>query len=137
MRRYGTGSHHGRGRRSVIVVVTVVALVLAMAAAGGAYLLLRTKGSPQQTAASYRAGWQHGDYAAMDRVSVNTPRSGLAGPLRQAGAELGLRRIRLMPGPVTVSGGSAQARFTATADLASGHVWTYTGRLRLVRQDRR
>jgi cell division protein FtsI/penicillin-binding protein 2 len=38
---------------------------------------------------------------------------------------------------VTVSGGSAQARFTATADLASGHVWTYTGRLQLVRQNRR
>jgi len=36
-----------------------------------------------------------------------------------------------------VSGGSAQARFTATADLASGHVWTYTGRLQLVRQSRR
>jgi hypothetical protein len=131
------GRHLGRRRRSVTVVVTVAALVLATAAAGGGYLLLRTKGSPQQTAASYLLGWQRGDYAAMDRVSVNAPRSGLAGPLRQAAAELGLRRIRLAPGPVTVSGGSAQARFTVTAGLASGHVWTYTGRLRLVRQDRR
>jgi len=131
------GRHLGRRRRSVTVVVTVVALVLAVAAAGGGYLLLRTKGSPQQTEASYLLGWQRGDYAAMDRVSVNAPRSGLAGPLRQAAAELGLRRIRLAPGPVTASGGSAQARFTVTADLASGHVWTYTGRLRLVRQDRR
>jgi hypothetical protein len=131
------GRHLGRRRRSVTAVVTVAALVLAAAAAGGGYLLLRTKGSPQQTAASYLLGWQRGDYAAMDRVSVNAPRSGLAGPLRQAAAELGIRRIRLAPGPVTVSGGSAQARFTVTAGLASGHVWTYTGRLRLVRQDRR
>ena len=131
------GRHLGRRRRSVTVVVTVVALVLAAVAAGGGYLLLRTKGSPQQTEASYLLGWQRGDYAAMGRVSVSAPRSGLAGPLRQAAAELGLRRIRLAPGPVTVSGGSAQARFTATADLASGHVWTYTGRLQLVRQNRR
>jgi hypothetical protein len=126
------GRHLGRRRRSVTVVVPVAALVLAAAAAGGGYLLLRTKGSPQQTAASYLAGWQHGDYAAMDRVSVNAPRSGLAGPLRQAAAELGLRRIRLVPGPVTVSGGSAQARFTATADLASGHVWPRPAASRLV-----
>jgi cell division protein FtsI/penicillin-binding protein 2 len=73
----------------------------------------------------------------MQKVSVNVPRSGLAGPLRQAAAELGVRRLRLAPGPVTASGGSAVAQFTATADLASGHTWTYTGRLRLVRQDHR
>ena len=126
-----------RRRRSVTAVVAVVVLVLAVAAAGGGYLLLRTTGSPQQTAASYLGDWQRGSYAAMDEVSQNVPRSGLAGPLRQAAAELGLRRLRLVPGPVTTGGGSAQARFTATADLASGHVWTYTGQLRLVRQDRR
>jgi len=137
MRRKHRQSHLGHRRRSVVAVVMVVALILVAAAAGGGYLLLRTKGSPQQTAASYLSGWQRGDYSAMDRVSVNVPRSGLAVSLRQAAAELGLRRIRLAPGPVTVSGGSAQARFTATADLASGHVWTYTGRLQLVRQNRR
>jgi hypothetical protein len=127
----------GRRRRVATVVVTVAALVVAAVAAGGAYLLLRTTGSPQQTAARYLSGWQRGNYSAMDQVSVDVPRSGLAGPLRQAAAELGIRRLRLVPGPVTVSGGSAQARFTATASLASGHVWTYTGGLRLVRQDRR
>src|SRR5215469_16431798 len=86
MRRRHRQSHHGHRRRSVIIVVTVVALVVAAAAAGGGYLLLRTKGSPQQTAASYLSGWQHGDYAAMDRASVNVPQSGLAGPLRRAAA---------------------------------------------------
>ncbi len=115
----------GRRRPVVTVVVTVAALVVAAAVAGGGYLLLHTKGSPQQAAARYLADWQRDDYSAMDQVSVNVPRSGLAGPLRQAAAQLGVRRLRLVPGPVTVSGGSAQARFTAAASLSSGHVWTY------------
>jgi cell division protein FtsI/penicillin-binding protein 2 len=37
---------------------------------------------------------------------------------------------------VTVDGGSASARFTAAASLASGHVWSYQGRLGLVTRDR-
>jgi hypothetical protein len=131
-----SGIFRGR-RRSVAVVATVAVLVIAAAGAAAGYLLLRTVGSPRQTAASYLRGWQQGNYAAMQQVSVNVPGSGLSGPLRQAAAELGVRRLRLAPGPVTAGGGSAVARFTATADLASGHTWTYTGRLRLVRQERR
>jgi transpeptidase family protein/MecA-like transpeptidase family protein len=131
-----SGIFRGR-RRSVAVVVTVAVLVVAAAGVAAGYLLLRTVGSPRQTAASYLRGWQQGRYAAMQKVSVNVPRSGLADPLRQAAAELGVRHLRLAPGPVTASGGSAVARFTATADLVSGHTWTYTGRLRLVRQDHR
>ena len=124
-----------RRRRSVIAVVVAV-LVLALGALVGNYLLRRTIGSPSLTAASYLAAWQRGSYAAMDKVSVNVPRSGLAGPLKQASAELGIRRIRLSRGRVTTAGGSAQANFTATATLASGHIWTYQGRLRLVNQNR-
>jgi hypothetical protein len=130
-----SGVFRGR-RRSVVVVVTVAVLVVAAAGVAAGYLLLRTLGSPQQTAAVYLRGWQRDDYAAMQKVSVNVPRSGLAAPLREAATELGVRRLRLAPGPVAASGGSAVARFTATADLVSGHTWTYTGRLRLVRQDR-
>jgi hypothetical protein len=124
-----------RPRRRAIFA-WAIAVVVAAAAAGG-YLLLRTRGSPQQTAASYLRAWQRGSYAAMGQVSVNVPGSGLAGPLRQADADLGLRRIRLVPGPVTTDGGSARAGFTATADIAGGHVWTYHGELRLVARDRR
>ena len=128
-----------RDRRRAIVagVVGAVLIVAAAAAAGGGYLLLRTIGSPQQAAAVYLSGWQRASYSAMEQVSINVPRGGLAGPLRQADAELGVRRIRLAPGPVTTDGGSAQARFTATADLGSGHTWTYTGQLQLVVRDRR
>jgi hypothetical protein len=125
-----------RGRRRVIVIVSVSVLVLALAAGGTGYLLLRTIGSPQQTAASYLAAWQKRNYPAMGQVSVGAPRSGLATPLHQAAAQLGVRRLHLVLGQVTQNGGSATAGFTATAGLVSGHVWTYRGRLSLVKQNR-
>ena len=124
-------------RLRIGALISAVLLTLVLAGAGGSYLLLRIIGSPRQTAASYLAAWQRGSYPGMQQVSVNVPRSGLAGPLRQAAAELGQRRIRLSLGQVTSAGGSARARFTATVDLASGHVWTYQGQLSLVRLDRR
>src|SRR5215469_16822825 len=127
-----------RRRRPVIIAVVVAALVIALGAAGGAYLLLhRTVGSPSQTAAAYLSAWQRSAYPAMDKISVNVPRSGLAGPLKQAAAELGVRRLRLSPGRVTAVGGSARAQFIATAVLASGHTWRYQGRLHLISKNRR
>jgi Penicillin binding protein transpeptidase domain/NTF2-like N-terminal transpeptidase domain len=125
-----------RGRRRALIIVTATACVLALAAGGAGYLLLRTIGSPQQTAASYLAAWQKSDYPAMDQVSVGKPAGGLAGPLRQAAAQLGVRRLHLVLGRVTQNGGSATAAFTATAALASGHVWIYRGQLGLVKQSR-
>ncbi len=133
-------SQHGtrrRRRRSVTAVVAVAVGVVAVAGAAGGYLLLRTTGSPQQTATSYLGDWQRGSYPAMDTVSMDVPQAGLAAPLGRAAAELGTRRLHLVLRRVTVSGGSAQARFTATADLASGHAWTYQGQLQLVQQNRR
>ncbi len=124
-----------RRRRSIIIAVVVV-LVIAVGAVVGSYLLRRTIGSPNQTAASYLSAWQRGSYPAMGKVSVNVPRPGLAGPLKQASAELGVRHLRLSLGRVTTAGGSAQANFTATAALASGHAWAYRGRLHLVEQGR-
>ncbi len=124
-------------RRAVIVVIAVMAVAVLTAGALTAYLVLRTKGSPQQTAASYLSAWQRGSYRAMDQVSVNVPHGGLAGPLKQVGADLGLRSIRLSLGQVTSGGGTAVARYTARADLTAGHVWTYRGRLRLVSRSQR
>jgi len=136
MSRRRTFRRDRRRRRTVITVVVVAVLVLAVAAGGVGYLLLRTIGSPQQTAASYLADWQRGDYPAMDKISVNAPHSGLAAPLRQVAADAGVRHWHLALGRVTTNGGSAQARFTATADLASSHVWTYQGQLQLVKRNR-
>src|SRR5215472_3692445 len=125
--------HRGRRRRFIVMAVAT-ALVIVLAAAG--YLLLRTHGSPRQTATSYLRAWQRGDYPAMAKVSVNVPNAGLGTPLKQVAAELGMRGIHLKLGRVTASGGLAEAGFTAAADLASGHVWTYQGRLRLVERNR-
>jgi hypothetical protein len=132
----GARGRRRRGRRRIIILVGVSVLVLALAAGGTGYLLLRTVGSPQHTAAAYLQAWQKGDYPAMGKVSVGVPRGGLAGPLRQTAAQLGMRHIHLVLGRVTPDGGTASARFTASADLASGHVWTYRGQLALVKRDR-
>src|SRR5262249_14289520 len=119
-----------RGRRRIVIIVTVSVLVIALAAGGAAYFLLRTVGSPQQTASTYLVAWQKGDYPAMDQVSVGQPAGGLAAPQR------GVRPVHLVLGRVPQNGGSATAASPATAGLASGHVWTYRGRLALVKQNR-
>src|ERR1700722_14262858 len=116
MSQHGSTSQHRTGgsrRRPIVAIVAVVVLVVALAAGAGSYLLLRTKGSPRQTAASYLQSWQQRSYAAMDQVSVKVPGSGLAGPLGRAATQLGLRQLHLVLGRVTTSGGSALARFTA------------------------
>jgi Penicillin binding protein transpeptidase domain/NTF2-like N-terminal transpeptidase domain len=125
-----------RKRRTVTIVVVVAVVVVALIAAGGSYLLLRTHGSPSQTASAYLTAWQKSDYAAMDQVSVNAPGGGVAGPVKQADTQLGLRSIHLSLGAVTTSGGSTQAAFTARADLTGGHTWDYRGRLELVERSR-
>ena len=109
------------------MVVTVAALVVVLGGGAAGYLLLRTAGTPQQTAASYLTGWQRGDYPAMDKVSVNVPHGGLACPLHQYATQLGVRGLHTRLGSVTSSGGTARAQFTASATLASGHTWTYAG----------
>jgi hypothetical protein len=122
-----------RGKRRTAAAVAAVTAVAVLVAGGvAAYLLLRTKGSPQQTAASYLSAWQRGSYRGMAQVSLDVPHGGLAAPMRQVAADLGLRGIHLSLGQVTSGGGTAVARYTAHASLAAGHVWTYRGRLRLV-----
>lgn len=120
----------------IIAVVTVAVLIVAVAGAGVSYLLLRTHGTARQTAATYLADWQQGNYQGMDSVSVDKPPSGVGAPIKEAAAQLGERSIHLTLGHVTTNGGSAQAGFTASAALASGHTWAYQGRLALVTRDR-
>ena len=127
----------GRKRRMILVLSLVAVLIAAAAAAGGGYLLLRSKGSPRQTAATFLSGWQRRDYRAMNTVTVGLRHGGVAGPLTAAGQQLGVLGTRITPGRVTSGGGAAQARFTVTDRLSSGHTWTYRGVLRLVNRNRR
>ena len=127
----------GRPKRRTLIIVAVVAVLVAgVIAAGGSYLLLRTKGSPQQTAAAYLSGWQQGDYRAMNKVSVGVPRGGVAAPLTEADGQLGVRSTTVKLGRVSVSNGTALASFTVTDVLTSNHTWIYQGQLRLVKRDR-
>ena len=126
----------GMGRGRIVAAVIAVVLVLALAAGGAGYLLLRTHGSAQQTASSYLAAWQRADYPAMGKVSVHAPHGGLAAPLSGFAAQVGLKHLHLVLGKVSPDSAGAQARFTATVGLASGHVWTYQGQLQLVKQNR-
>ena len=112
-------------------------LIAAAAAAGGGYLLLRSKGSPQQTAAEFLSGWQRQDFRAMNKVTAGLPHGGVAGPLTAASRELGVRSTRVTAGKVTSGGGSARARFTVTDRLSSNHTWVYRGVLLLVNKNRR
>jgi hypothetical protein len=126
-----------RRRRTVTILVVVVVLIAGAAAAGGFYVLNRTKGSPQQTAAAYLSAWQRGNYRAMGKVSVGVPHGGLAAPLTKADSQLGVRSTQLTVGKVTSSSGTARASFTVTDQLAGSHQWTYKGALRLVSRNRR
>ncbi|HEX9066633.1 MAG TPA: penicillin-binding transpeptidase domain-containing protein [Streptosporangiaceae bacterium] len=127
----------GRRRRTFVVVSIVVVLIAAAAAAGGGYLLLRSKGSPQQTAAEFLRGWQRQNYRAMNQVSVGRPAGGVAGPITAADQQLGVRGRTLRLGAVTSNGGTALARFTVTDQLNGGHTWRYRGIVHLVNKNRR
>src|SRR5215831_8071052 len=129
---------HGSGPSGMAVTAAVIGVLasLVVAVAIAAFLVLHVTGSPEQTADTFLTNWETRTYSAMDPVTVNAPKGGVAVPLRAAAAQLGLRRIHLTLGQVTQDGGTAQARFTATATIAAGQVWKYQGQLQLVTQSR-
>lgn len=123
--------------RSVIALITAVALIAVAVIAGGSYLLLRTHGSPGDTAARYLSAWQRGNVATMRELSVAVPAGGIGPTLSRMNHDLGVRSKVLRLGRVTTgSGGAARAAFTAQLTLSSGTVWTYQGSLRLVERSR-
>jgi Penicillin binding protein transpeptidase domain/NTF2-like N-terminal transpeptidase domain len=129
---------HGSGPSGLAVTAAVIGIMASLVIAGAiaAFLVLHVTGSPEQTADIFLTNWETRTYSAMDPVTVNAPKGGVAVPLRAAAAQLGLRRIHLVLGQVTQDGGTAQAHFTATATIAAGQVWKYQGQLQLVTQSR-
>jgi hypothetical protein len=117
-------------------VAVVAVLIAGVIAAGGSYFLLRTKGSPQETAQAYLSAWQRGDYGAMNKVSIGVPHGGLAGPLQAADSQLGVRSSTMKLRSVSTGNGGALAKFKVTDVLTSNHTWVYEGQLRLVVKDR-
>jgi len=134
------GAPAGRAKRprGVIAFVALISLLFVSAVAVGSYILLRTKGGPGETAASYLSAWRRGNVAAMREISVGVPDGGLGGPLAQVDHDLGVRGRQLRLGAVRSGpAGTARATFTATLTLADGARWTYQGQLRLLHRSRR
>jgi hypothetical protein len=130
---------HGSRPSGLAVTAGVIGIIASLVVAGAiaAFLVLHVTGSPEQAADTFLTNWETRTYSAMDPVTLNAPKGGVAVPLRAAAAQLGLRRIHLVLGQVTQDGGTAQARFTATATIATGSVWKYQGQLQLVTQSRK
>lgn len=119
------------GRKTLLIVIVVLVLILA---GGGAYLFLRTKGSPRQTAGDFLDAWQKNDIAAM-KTRVDHPPADFTAAYRRLRTDLGVKSLTTKLGKVTESGGTSHAAFTATLALnALGH-WTYHGRLDLIKAD--
>jgi hypothetical protein len=91
-----------RDRRRAIVAGVVAAVLIAAAAVGG-YLLLRTIGSPQQTAAAYLSGWQRASYSAEGQFP---PGSTFKVVTASALAKTGMRTTSAVqcPSQVTIGG---------------------------------
>ena len=125
------------GKRRLIWAGAAAAVVVIIAAAAGAYALLHTRGSPQQTAQEYLSAWQQDQASGMQQVSSGVPAGGLARPIHQADTDLGVRSKTFRLGTVqSGSGGTANAAYTAALTLGNGIHWTYQGSLQLVRQNR-
>ncbi|WP_327092038.1 penicillin-binding transpeptidase domain-containing protein [Nonomuraea sp. NBC_01738] len=109
--------------------------VLAVGAAGaGAWWLLRTTGSPAETAQLFAAAWQKGDTAAM------TAQLAAAKPLTaydQLRTGLAVEKTTVKLGAATPDkDGRAAVPYTATLTLKNVGEWTYEGRFDLKVTDR-
>src|SRR3954470_15710550 len=122
------------GHKKLWLIIAVVAVVLVGAAGGGAYVLLRTKGSPEATAEGFLAGWRRGDMTAMRGATV-TPPGDFDQYYQGLRTSLGAKKVDASLGTVTKHGKQATASFTATVTLPAG-IWKYQGRIHLVTSHR-
>jgi Penicillin binding protein transpeptidase domain/NTF2-like N-terminal transpeptidase domain len=133
MMRLSSGGPMGRGRLTALIV-GAVAVVLVLAGAG-VFWVLRTEGSPRQTATEFLTDWRKGDFPAMRRLSVGSP-ADLAATYTQMNGALGVTAVRARAGAVK-PGSPRIVPFTAALTLRSGGTWTYQGELSLIQQNRR
>jgi Cell division protein FtsI/penicillin-binding protein 2 len=124
-----------RGR--TIAITSAAVVLLAGAGAGGAYYLLRTQGTPQQTAESFVRAWSRGDTAAM-RAQLADPTVKFTAVYDGIAKNLGVRATEVRITGVTENGDDrATAGYTATLTLGEAGRWSYQGSLDLVVKDRR
>jgi cell division protein FtsI/penicillin-binding protein 2 len=107
--------------------VAVGVLVIGLATGFG------SEPSAEPTAQAFLLAWQQQRYADAAALAAPSPGTAAAG-LAQAFAQVDATQLFLTMDSVTQHGGTAEATFTASVDLAeTGHVWTYQGRFALSR----
>ena len=119
-----------RARRSRIAIAAVVAigiLVIGLATGFG------SEPSAEPTAQSFLFAWQQQQYAAAGALTT-APADTVAASLRGAVGQLDATQMFLSMKSVVQHGGTAEAAFTATVNLAQqGRVWNYQGHFALRR----
>jgi hypothetical protein len=124
-----------RGR--TIAITSVAVVLVAAAGAGGAYYLLRTQGTPQQTAERFVQAWNSGDIAAM-RAQLGEGAPDIAPVYERLGKDLRVESSEIrLDGVTTVGDDRARARYSATLTLGDAGKWTYQGSIDLKVEDRR
>jgi hypothetical protein len=122
-------------QRKHLWVAVAVAAVVILGVAGGAYVLLRTKGGPAQTARAFLSGWERGDLPAM-RVATVSPPGDFDQAYQALRSDLGVTGVQATLGKVVHKGGHATAPFTAALRLPVGTL-RYQGRLLLTTSDQK
>ena len=108
-----------------MLIVAVGVLVIGLATGFG------SEPSAEPTAQAFLLAWQQQHYAAAGALTSASPGTAAA-DLKNAFAQLDATQLFLTMDSVTQHGGTAEASFTATVDLAEeGRVWTYHGRFGL------
>jgi hypothetical protein len=123
------GECHELVRHKYLWAAIAAGTVVLIGIAGGAYVLLRTKGSPASTAQTFLSAWERGDSTAM-RGATLTPPPDMDQQYQALRTGLGVKKVQTTLGTVTKQGGHATAPFTADLGLPMG-TWRYQGRLRL------
>jgi cell division protein FtsI/penicillin-binding protein 2 len=112
-----------------LVIVVVGVLVIGLATGFGSEL------SAEPAAEAFLLAWQQQHYAAAGALTSAAP-GAAAADLKDAFAQLDATQLFLNMNSVTQHGGTAEATFTASVDLAEeGRVWIYHGRFGLSRAD--
>jgi cell division protein FtsI/penicillin-binding protein 2 len=107
--------------------VVIGVLVVGLASGFGSEL------SAEPTAQAFLFAWQQQQYAAAAKMTTGEPGT-VTTSLRSAVTQLDATQVFLAMNSVVQHGGTADASFTATVDLAQqGRVWTYDGHFGLRR----
>jgi cell division protein FtsI/penicillin-binding protein 2 len=116
-----------RSRIAAVGIVAVGVLVIGLATGFGSEL------SAEPTAQSFLLAWQQQQYAAAGALTT-APAPTVAASLHGAVAQLDATQMFVSMKSVVQHGGTAEASFTATVNLAQqGRVWTYHGHFGLRR----